>query len=295
MKAIKKHFIATLAVLATVATSLAGVLFKAPVTTNAAEGELFSESFTFAEAVGAISYTEEELTATGMTLSGGVLGGATSSLTAEQLAVKETFYKTAYGRSPLKYYMAYRDAYVAKEYWQWAIDKSNSWKFSWAHIGGLSAGHNGTTASRINAGENHTLYNTADYNYTFAFVYVAPVDGKLTISQHTLGVDFDGVSTNKLKVGYAKVGGAYATLSPTDSTLGWVEYAEGTGSSGHIIPAQTFEMTAGEMVYISMYSPNETCWIYYNPSFSFVEKSTEVEETQTKDFAIDFEDATDAS
>ena len=115
MKAIKKHFIATLAVLATVATSLAGVLFKAPVTTNAAEGELFRESFTFAEAVGAISYTEEELAATGMTLSGGVLGGATSNLTAEQLAVKETFYKTAYGRSPLKYYMAYKDAYAAAQ------------------------------------------------------------------------------------------------------------------------------------------------------------------------------------
>lgn len=145
----------------------------------------YNQTFTFAEAVGAISYTEEELAATGMTLSVGVLGGATSSLSAENLAKKETFYKTAYGRSPLKYYVAYKDAYQAKEYWQWAVDKSNSWKFSWAHIGGLSAGHSGTTDPRINAGPNHNFYSTADYSYVYSFVYVAPVDGTLTISEHT--------------------------------------------------------------------------------------------------------------
>ncbi|MBQ3571587.1 MAG: hypothetical protein IJA15_02045 [Clostridia bacterium] len=222
-----------------------------------------SQTFTFAEAVGAISYTDEEVAATGMTLSeGGVLGGATNGLTAEQLAVKENFYKTAYGRSPLKFYTAFQTGYEMKEYWQWAVDKDNSSKFSWAHIGGLSAGHTGTTDSRINAGVDHVIFASADNDIIYSFAYVAPIDGTLTISEHKIETD-----SALIRYGISKGDGSRTTLSPDDESLNIVTYTSGN----YVIPAQTFKLSQGEVVYLTMDPDSYQRYIYnYNPTFTFV-------------------------
>ena len=254
-------FVKTICVITTIVISLSLLV----ITPNSvkAEEETTNHSFTLSEALSKITYTEEELSATGMTLKNGVLGSATSSLSQEQLALKESFYKTAFGRSPLKIYSAFKDAYVQKEYWQWAIDKSNSYRFSYTHVAGLSAGHDGATGSRINASSQHCIYYTGTYLHAYSFGWTAPADGTLTIPEHTLALETAAV----FKLGFSKDNGSRTTLSPSDSSLGWVDYKTGT----HTIDAQTFNVRKGEMVYINMYADGSNGWITYNPTFSFTE------------------------
>lgn len=256
-------------VIAMLGTTVAGALLSAPKTVTAEETASTSHSFTLSEAIGMVTYTEEELTASELEMSKGVLGDpesttayATSNLTTEQLEKKETFYKTAFDRSPLEFYAAFKNDYAQKEYWQWAVDKSNSYRFSWTHINGLSAGHSGTTDSRINAKSNHCIYYNSAHLFTYSFGWTAPADGVLTIPEHTLTLETGA----NFKLGFSQDDGNRATLSPTDSSLGWKDYTTGS----YTIEEQSFRVEKGQMVYINMYADGATGWIgYYNPTFTF--------------------------
>lgn len=216
------------------------------------------EKTTLGAEIGKITYTDEELTATEMTLTKGVLGGATNGLSAENLAKKETFYKTAFGRSDLKFYAGHTDSYTKTEYWERAVDKNNSYRYSWTTINGLSAGHNGTTDPRLEASGSHRVY----HNFVWGFGWVAPTDGVLTIPTHTLNLK----SSNPFSLGISKDDGSRTAMKPSDTTLNWVRY---TKLAQYDILGNSYEVKAGDTVYIVIYAETDVAYIDYNPTFLF--------------------------
>ena len=219
---------------------------------------------TLSAEIGKVAYTEEEKTASGW-------DGTSRD------ANKKALFKTAFDKSMLKFYGAYAASnpnYWQREYYEWAND-GNSWRFSYTHINNLCAGNNAVTQTRFNADGTIYVYS-GSHDLVWSIGFVAPVMGTLTIPEHTLTID-KFYNSQGLQIGFSKGAANRSTMSPKDASLNWQTI---TTTGEHVIPAQTFELNAGEVVYLNLYAyMGETAvsdglvQMKYDPTFEFLKET----------------------
>ena len=84
---------------------------------------------------------------------------------------------------------------------------------------------------------------------TWAIGWTAPKSGTVTIEETTLTVT-NGFNAN-LSMGFSKGAETRQKIEPTDASLGWNLYEVG---ETYTIPAQTFSIAQGEVIYINLYA-----------------------------------------
>ena len=230
--------------------------------------EVNSISYKLSEEMAKIGYTEEEKTASGW-------DGTSRD------ANKRSLFETAFNKSAIEFFIGAKTAspaYNTKYYYNWAND-GNSYKFSYTHIAGLTVGNNATTQERFDADADKIIYSGAN-GHVIAFAFVAPEKGTVTIPASVLKIKEILYGAKSLGLGFSKSASIRTLLDPADESLNIQNYST---IGNNEITEQTFEVEAGERVYVVMYANTEgdpvsdsRVSINWDPSFVF-EKYVEPE------------------
>ncbi len=217
---------------------------------------IFTEYVTLANEIAKVGYTDEELAASGW-------DGSSRD------ANKKALWKLAVEKSDLKYYAfaGSQSSYHLKEYYEWVSDGSGYF-LNWTGLNTISAWSYGTDYGLF-ANGTHGIGGSGDQNQCWVVGWTAPADGVLTIPAHTLTIN-SFTNASALNLGWTK--GSYITPWVANPT--WTKY---TATGSYDIAEQTFEVKAGEMVYLNMYADKTAASgkasIEYNPRFDFEAKS----------------------
>lgn len=237
---------------------------NAPVSVVAEDTTSTSHTYTLAEQIGKVGYTDEEYNA--------ALGDDETL----SLAEKKALYQTAFAKSDLKYYAGAHTGgdgtyYQVMEYATWA-DHSNKWKWSGTAINGLCVGNNfwGNELNTFDTDGTHYIFSgrgstTTEYNQFYSIAWTAPANGVLTIPQTTLTINS---FTNNATLKMAVTTGNY--LKPIQS--GWTEYTE---AKEYTIASQRYKVEKDDVIYMNFYAEGTTLArgvnITYNPTFQFLD------------------------
>ncbi|MBQ3571286.1 MAG: hypothetical protein IJA15_00505, partial [Clostridia bacterium] len=223
--------------------------------------EVNTISYKLSEEMAKIGYTEEEKTASGW-------DGTSRD------ANKRSLFETAFNKSAIEFFIGAKTAspaYNTKYYYNWAND-GNSYKFSYTHIAGLTVGNNATTQERFDADADKIIYSGAN-GHVIAFAFVAPEKGTVTIPASVLKIKEMLYSAKSLGLGFSKSASIRTLLDPADESLNIQNYST---IGNNEIAEQSFEVEAGERVYVVMYANTEgdpvsdsRVSINWDPSFVF--------------------------
>ncbi len=235
-----------------------------------------SVTFTLLDDLKKIGYTDEEKTASGW-------DGTTQDTN------KEALFKTAFSKASLKYWIALSaqesiptSMTTCKEYWDFAEEKGSAYgysnaRISYSAIAGLSAGQNAANDYGIKTSGTHKI-GTMNYNAVWIIEWTATASGVLTIKDTPITIE--AVTDGVLKLGYSK----NAYILPTDENPAWETY-----SASGTVAGQSFNVVAGDKVYVSLYADNVSLEnpvtkrfvnVTYNPEFEFVQSNIQPEITE---------------
>lgn len=251
-------------------TALAGAFLSLPAPVTAEEPASTSHSYTLREQINKVSFTEDEKIAAGFTAEETVNTDTYS-------ARKQALLKVAVEKSDLKYYAfaGTSSNYQKLEYYDWG-DNSNGYYLNWSAIGAINVWNGRSTEYGFTTWGELRIGGSNDGNQMWGIGWTAPADGVLEIPEHTLTIDSFVGTVRSFHFGWT----VNEQISPFDTNPTWDTYTE-TGE--YTIRRQTYQVSAGDMVFLNMYSDCDASSrtnIKYDPTFNFTER-TDISSSKT--------------